>query len=590
MTDARELQEMADKLRMHSLISTTTAGSGHPTSCLSIAEIMSTLFFHEMGQDDEFIMSKGHAVPILWAAYAEAGFIDKKDLNTLRQIDSVLEGHPTPNMPLIKVATGSLGQGLPAAVGMALSKKLADNKGRVIVILGDGECAEGSVWEAANTAAYYKLENLCAIVDVNRLGQSQQTMHGHDVNPYVEKFRAFGWNALAVDGHDISQVTKALEKIGEDGKPLAIIAKTIKGKGVSFIEDKIGWHGKPLSKEDLEKALKEVGEHDITLTSQITHTPIEYENTGFTPIRYDLGQMISTRAAFGDSLVALGDSNHKVVAVDADVKNSTMMGEFFTKNPERGFQAFIAEQNMVGMAIGFSAMGYIPFVSTFSTFLTRAHDFIRMARYSRSNIKFVGSHAGVSIGYDGPSQMGLEDLPMFLNIPDALVIYPSDAVSTTKLMNEMAVHTGISYLRTTREKTPVIYDNDEEFPLGGLKVVRSSEKDDAMIVSAGITLHEALMAHDILKEKGINTRIIDLYSIQPLDTHALVKNASECGGKVIMVEDHYCNAMGSLISNVVKDVIQVCISNVPRSGSPKDLLTRFGLDSKSIAKIVEQTQ
>lgn len=588
MVSNSDLQRMAHKLRIDSLRSTTLAGSGHPTSCLSCAELMSCLFFSELRADDEFILSKGHAAPILWAAYAEAELIPREELEKLRKIDSVLEGHPTPKMPLVRVATGSLGQGLSAGVGMALAKRLTGSTGSIFVLLGDGECAEGSVWEAANSAAYYKLNNLCVLIDVNRLGQSEPTMHQHNLEPYDEKFRAFGWDTMVIDGHSVSEILSAFAQVQKSENPCAIIAKTIKGKGVSFLEDKEGWHGKPLSAQELEEALGEIEFGEISLPSQLGLNKRSATITDYEANQYTAGEMISTRDAFGRALVSCGKKNPSVVAIDADVKNSTMTEYFFREFPERAFQSFIAEQNMVGMAVGFSALGFTPFVATFSTFLTRAHDFIRMAQYSRANIKFVGSHAGISIGPDGPSQMGLEDIPMFLSMPGAVVLYPSDAVSTDYLVREMSKHKGISYLRTTRGKTPVIYDKAEQFPIGGLKVVRQDEKDRTLVVTAGITLHEALKAYDLLKERDIFIRVIDLYSLQPLDAGSLRKHAQQCNNKVIAVEDHYCSVFASILSTVLRDVCYLCVSDIPRSGKPEELLKHYGIDAASIVQLVEQ--
>jgi len=549
---------------------------------------MSCLFFSELRADDEFILSKGHAAPILWAAYAEAELIPREELEKLRKIDSVLEGHPTPKMPLVRVATGSLGQGLSAGVGMALAKRLTGSTGSIFVLLGDGECAEGSVWEAANSAAYYKLNNLCVLIDVNRLGQSEPTMHQHNLEPYDEKFRAFGWDTMVIDGHSVSEILSAFAQVQKSENPCAIIAKTIKGKGVSFLEDKEGWHGKPLSAQELEEALGEIEFGEISLPSQLGLNKRSATITDYEANQYTAGEMISTRDAFGRALVSCGKKNPSVVAIDADVKNSTMTEYFFREFPERAFQSFIAEQNMVGMAVGFSALGFTPFVATFSTFLTRAHDFIRMAQYSRANIKFVGSHAGISIGPDGPSQMGLEDIPMFLSMPGAVVLYPSDAVSTDYLVREMSKHKGISYLRTTRGKTPVIYDKAEQFPIGGLKVVRQDEKDRTLVVTAGITLHEALKAYDLLKERDIFIRVIDLYSLQPLDAGSLRKHAQQCNNKVIAVEDHYCSVFASILSTVLRDVCYLCVSDIPRSGKPEELLKHYGIDAASIVQLVEQ--
>lgn len=582
MPSIEQLRSMANKLRIHSLRMTTAAGSGHPTTCLSAAEIMSVLFFSVMGKDDEFILSKGHAAPILWAAFAEAGLIAREELINLRKIDSVLEGHPTARMPLIHVATGSLGQGLSAGAGMALAKKIAATPGRVFVLLGDGETAEGSVWEAADSAAQYRLANLVAVIDANRLGQSAPTRHGHDLAAYERKFQAFGWETAVVDGHDIKAMLDAFAKIGSSGKPLAVIAKTFKGRGVSFLEDKEGWHGKTLNKEELQAALAEIGKADVTLPSSYSPSRPSFSFHDYPSNPYSKDDMVSTRAAYGKALHVLGGKNERVVAIDGDVKNSTMAEEFFKAFPERSFEAFIAEQNMAGMAMGFSALGYIPFVATFAAFLTRAHDFIRMAQYSQANIKFVGSHAGVSIGADGPSQMGLEDLSLFLSMPEAVVLYPSDAVSCEKLVREMARQQGIAYLRTTRDKTAVLYGNDDNFPIGGLKVLRQSPGDRVLVVAAGITVHEALKAHDILKNKGAAIRVIDLYSLQPLAESDLMRHAGECGGRVVVAEDHYGGAMAAAVARAVGQVTSLCIREIPRSGASAELLHKYGIDNQAI--------
>lgn len=591
MADAKQLKEMANKLRIESIMATTAAGSGHPTSCMSCAEIMSALFFSQIKRGDEFILSKGHAAPILWAALAEAGFIPRKELMNLRKITSSLEGHPTPNMPLVKVATGSLGQGLSAGVGMAAAKKLKNAKEMVYVLMGDGECAEGSVWEAANTAAFMKLGNLCAIIDMNRLGQSQETMHGRNADAYKKKFEAFGWDAETADGHDIIQILKALGRAGKQGKPFALIAKTVKGKGVSFLEDKQGWHGKALGNEEMEKALSEIGSRgpaEITLKSCYTY---RRENTAVKPAKpssYNIGEMESTRNAYGKALLNLGRLNSRIAAIDGDVRNSTMMQKFFEMFPERSFESFIAEQNMAGMAIGLSAEGFVPFAATFAAFWTRAHDFIRMAAYSKANIKFAGSHAGVSIGEDGPSQMGLEDIPMFTSIPGAVVVYPCDAVSAENLVNSVAVHKGISYMRTTREKTPVVYGKNEKFRIGGLKVLKKSSKDSALVVGAGITVHEALKAYEILKKEGIIIRVIDLYSVKPVDEKSLLKNAAECKNRVISVEDHYFGGIGAAVSSVVGKTSQLYVKSIPRSGKPEELRKMCCIDSDAIVKEVKK--
>ena len=587
MVDAEKLQLMADKLRIHSIRSTTAAGSGHPTSCMSCAEIMSALFFSEMKENDEFIMSKGHAAPILWAAYAEAGIIPRKELLNLRKIDSVLEGHPTSRMKMVKVATGSLGQGLSAGVGMALAKKMDRSKGRVYVLLGDSEIAEGAVWEAANIAAYYNLGNLCAIADINRLGQSGETMHGHKIAAYRNKFEAFGWRTVVVNGHKIENLLKALNSARKSSRPVIILAKTIKGKGVSFTEDKEGWHGKPLDSGQMKQALNELETKEvdnIRLKSSVKYRKTECKVRDFRLNRYNIGDKVATRNAFGNALINLGERNRNAVVIDWEVKNSTMTEAFFRRFPKRSIQSFIAEQNMTGMAMGIAAMGYPVFLSTFAAFLTRAHDFIRMASYSGSNLKIAGSHVGVSIGEDGPSQMGLEDLSMFLSIPNSIILYPCDAVSAEYCVKEMAKAKGISYLRTTREKTPVIYKSNERFPIGRFKVLRKSDKDMALVISAGVTVHEALKAYDILKKKRKYIRVIDLYSIRPVDRRAILKNAEECNNNVIVAEDHYFGGIGSVITDIVGRITHLYIKDIPRSGNPEQLRKKYGIDAASIVR------
>jgi transketolase len=588
MTSNNELYDMANKLRINSLKSTTRAGSGHPTSCLSCAEIMSALFFSEIQENDEFILSKGHAAPILWSVFSETRHIDESALDTLRKLGSPLEGHPTPKMPLIKIATGSLGQGLPAGVGMALGKRLQKNGGKVFVLMGDGESAEGSVWEAANAAAYYKLNNLCLIIDVNRLGQSGPTMHEHDIEKYENKFRAFGWNTVAINGHDIEDLLNAFSEFRKSDKPFAIIARTIKGKGVSFLEDKNGWHGKSLNEDQLDIALKEIGTVNVASSSNFRFNERSaHPFNDSDKINYGMNEMVSTREAFGKALVNIGKNNKNIIALDADVKNSTKKEYFFNAYPERSFQSFIAEQNMVGMAMGLSALGFNPFVSTFSAFLTRAHDFIRMAQYSDSNIKFVGSHSGISIGQDGPSQMGLEDLSLFLSKPRSVVLYPCDAVSAQYLTSEMAKYEGIVYMRTARNPTSVIYDNSEEFPIGGLKVVRKSENDKALVIAAGVTLHESLKAYEELRNNNVNIRVIDLYSLRPIDKEALIRNASECGNRIITVEDHYPAALGWVVQQILNNVEHLYINDIPSSGDPDDLLHAHKINAKAIIDKVE---
>ena len=597
--DDDTLHKMGQKLRRLCLESTAEAGSGHPTSCMSCAELVSVLFFHEMrfdprdpsGKDaDVFVLSKGHAAPILWAVLKEAGCIDD-DLNTLRRYDSRLEGHPTPRVPWVRVATGSLGQGICAAAGMAWARKLGKSGGRVYALLGDGEAAEGSVWEAAEFAAFYKLDNLCAIIDVNRLGQSGPTMYQHDLEPYEARLRGFGFEVAAVDGHDVAEVREAFARArAAAGKPFAVLARTLKGKGVSFLEDKEGWHGKPVKKgEELQKAVAELGDTNVTITVE----PRRYPSPTPQPRRepslqpdYKLGQEVATREAFGTALARLAKTCPQVVALDGDTKNSTFSEKFKELAPERFAEAYIAEQNMVGAALGMSTEGAIPFASTFACFLTRAYDFIRMATYSRpSHLVLCGSHAGVSIGEDGPSQMALEDLAMMRALTGSTVLYPSEAVSAERLVETAARTPGIVYIRTTRPKTKVLYGNDEAFPVGGSKTLRSSPRDAVTIVAAGITVPEALKAHEALGREGIAARVVDLYSVKPVDAATLVRAAQETRG-IVTVEDH--SIMGGLGEAVLSAVagrgrVEVLgVRELPRSGKAEELMKAHGIDADAI--------
>lgn len=605
MEKAEVLKKIAKKLRIHTIKMTTKAGSGHPTTCLSMADLMACLFFDEMSfnpqnsedwANDEFVLSKGHAAPVLWAAYAEAGIIPESKLMTLREITSVLEGHPTPRMKWVKAATGSLGQGLSAGVGMALAMKLGKSPGRVFVLMGDAECAEGAVWEACNTAAYLNLDNLCAVMDINRLGQSGETMHGHDIEAYQRKFRAFGWETISVDGHKIPQILKAFQKTRENKKPTVILAKTIKGKGVSFLEDKNGWHGKPLKKEDMERALGELGLMPSVDSKKYVHQPRKKKSLNLSKKnnfkRTLYRDNVATRRAYGNALLKLGKINDAVVALDGDVKNSTYAEDFFDAFPKRSVQSYIAEQNMVGMGLGLSAKGYIPFIATFSAFLTRAHDQIRMAAYSFANIKFVGSHSGVSIGEDGPSQMGLEDLAMFRPIPGCVVLYPCDGYSTEACVEALAKHKGLSYLRTTRPATPLLYSEKEKFPIGGSKVLRKSTQDKAVVIGAGIAVYEALKAYDELKAEGNSIRIIDAYSIQPIDKENIIKASEESGKKVVVVEDHFSGGgLGDAVAEALAgraQIIHLAIRELPRSGRPSELLKKYGIDVGHIKRAVKK--
>jgi transketolase len=599
------LEKIAKRLRIHSLMMTWKAGSGHPTTCLSMAEIAACLFFGEMRYNprnpedwgnDELVLSKGHAAPILWASYAEAGIIPLKDLMDLRKLSSTLEGHPTPRMPWVKAATGSLGQGLSVGVGMAAAMKLGKSPGRVFVMMGDGECAEGAVWEAANAAAGLKLNNLCAVVDINRLGQSGPTMHEYDVRAYARKFRAFGWDVQTVDGHKIEAVLEALKKAGRGRGPFVILAKTIKGKGVSFLEDRNGWHGRPLKDDELQAALKEIGPMPDVEAAKFVRAPRKASRpktrADFKVERTPYKDKTATRLAYGNALLALGKTHEGVVALDGDVKNSTYAEKFFAAFPERSFQGFIAEQNLAGMGIGFSAKGFIPFFATFAAFLSRAHDQIRMAGYSFSNIKFCGSHVGVSIGEDGPSQMGLEDLAIFRPIPGCVVLYPSDAFSAEACVEEAAKYKGLCYIRTTRPATPLLYSREESFPIGGSKLLRAGENDAATLVAAGVTVFEALKAYEELKKDNIGVRVIDAYSVQPLDRDGISKAAGETGGRVIVVEDHFeSGGLGDAVASALAgkaEIKHLCIRELPRSGKPDELLDRYGISARHIIAAVKE--
>ncbi len=512
------LRNIATRLRIESIRATTAAGSGHPTTCMSAADLMAALFFAEMRFDphhpehplaDRFVMSKGHAAPLLYAMWAEAGYLPEKQLTDLRLLTSDLEGHPTPRLPFVDVATGSLGQGLAAGVGIALNARRIGADYRTYVLMGDGETAEGSVWEAASVAHKFKLDSLCAIVDVNALGQSQPTEFAHDMETHRARWEAFGWHAIVIDGHDMSQILDAYASArATRGRPSVLLARTLKGKGVSSVEGKPNWHGKAFKPEEADRAYAElqaqVVEESEPLPAIPLPSPPEPEPTPgeMAPPAYKIGDEVATREAFGTAIAKLASADQRVVSLDADVKNSTFTERFEAVHPERFYEFFIAEQAMIGAAMGLAARGAVPFPSTFAAFLTRAADFVRMAAISRVNIKMNGSHAGVSIGEDGPSQMALEDFAMTTAQPDFTVLYPADAVATERLVAEMARTHGPMYMRTSRPKTPVIYGNDEPFPIGGLKVLRSSDIDRATVIGAGITLYEALKAYDTLQSRG----------------------------------------------------------------------------------------
>ena len=606
-----QLRARAARLREHSLRATAEAGSGHPTSCLSAADLVAALFFDVLRYDprdpgnpdcDRFVLSKGHAAPLLYAAWAEAGAIPVEQLLTLRRIDSPLEGHPTPHFPGTVAATGSLGQGLSVGVGLAWdAKQLSKSDQRIYVLCGDGEVAEGSVWEAIALAAYQRLDNLVAIVDVNGLGQSQRTMYGFDIAGYAARFAAFGWHAIPIDGHDMDTIVAAFEEARSvRGQPVAIIARTKKGQGITALADKDNWHGKPVPKgPELDKALAEVraAAPNVALTPVV---PRGNARRAAAPARapmaaphYAADAQVATREAYGTALAKLGTVDASVAVIDADTKNSTFAERFLAAHPQRYLEAYIAEQNMVGVAVGLSAAGRTPFVSSFACFLTRAFDQIRLAAISRANLKIAGSHCGVSIGEDGPSQMGLEDLAMMRAVPHSVVLYPADAVSTERLVEAMAASRGIHYLRLTRPKAPVLYGADETFPIGGSKVLRQSDNDRLTIVAAGVTVVEALGAHALLAKDGIAVRVVDAYSVKPIDAEGLRAAAGATGGRVLVVEDHYADGgLGDAVLNALSGesatVTKQAVTDLPRSGKPSELLALFGLDAASIAKRVRE--
>jgi transketolase len=605
------LKNLAAQLRIDSARSTTAAGSGHPTSCFSMAEIMSALFFSEMRFEprnpqnpdaDRFILSKGHAAPILYAAWAAAGAFDRSELLKLRQLGSDLEGHPTPRLPFVDVATGSLGQGICSAIGCALNARRIGSDYRTYVLLGDGETAEGSVWEAANVGSLDKLDNLCGITDVNRLGQSQPTMWQHDMAQFERRWKAFGWHAIVVDGHDLNAILDAFDEArSTKGQPTMILARTLKGKGVSFTEDKDNWHGKAMKKDELEKAIAELEKQMVAGVTvkgpELVRKPAARERPAVTPKpipppSYKLGDLVATREAFGDALAKLGAADPRVVALDADVKNSTFSDRFEKVAPDRFYENFIAEQVMVGAAMGLAARGAIPWPSTFACFLYRAADFIRMAAIGSNNIKLAGTHAGISIGEDGPSQMALEDLAMCTAAPNFTVLYPCDAVSADRLVVEATRVKGPTYVRFSRPKTPVIYPNDETFPVGGLKVLHESTDDVVTVIGAGVTVFEALKAYDTLKSSGTMIRVIDLYSVAPVDQKSLVAAAKATKGRVITVEDHYAaGGIGDAVAAAIADagfaVRRIAVREIPRSGKPEELLERFGISASHIVNAVQ---
>lgn len=605
--DIETLKGIANQLRIHSITATTAAGSGHPTSCCSAADVVAALFFGHMRYDpknpkfynnDRFILSKGHAAPLLYAAWAETGLFPTEELLKLRRIDSDLEGHPTPRLPFADVATGSLGQGLSVGVGMALCARMDKLDYRTYVLMGDGEIAEGAIWEAASLAGINKLNNLIGIVDVNRLGQSQETAFGHHLDVYKKRFEAFGWRTEEIDGHDLDEIMEVLAAVGLGSQPLVILAKTLKGAGISFIQDKENWHGKPLSKEEADRAIAELRPtaksgigHPIAAPNQLPAPNLTAPGS-YPPLSYKPGDMVATREAFGNALLRIGEVDPRIVALDGDTKNSTYSEKFFKKFPERSVECFIAEQNLVGVAVGFATRGKVPFSSTFATFFTRAGDQIRVAGISSSNIKLAGSHVGVSIGEDGPSQMGLEDIAMMRAVAGSTVLYPSDAVSAEKLIEQMASHKGVFFLRTSRPKAAVLYGNDEQFPIGGGKILRQDDGDKVTVVAAGVTLTESLKAAELLKNEGIGITVIDAYSVKPLAKDLIKSAAQKTSNLVLTVEDHYPEGglgdavAGELSAEGIR-VHKLAVFELPRSGKPEELLAKYGIDAAAIVRKVK---
>ncbi len=605
MINKEKIEELSKLIRYYILISTTRAGSGHPSSSLSAVELMATLLFGgffkfriddiKYVNNDRLVFSKGHASPLLYSLWAAAGVVSEEEMLTLRKFTSRLEGHPTSNFKYAEAATGSLGQGLSIGLGMALNAKYIDKLPyKTFVLLGDGEMSEGSQWEAIQIAAHYKLDNLIGVIDVNRLGQSKETMYGSNIKAYKERISSFGWETFTVDGHNIEEITDAYKNsLTVKDKPVMIIAKTVKGKGVSLLEDKDGWHGKAISEEQMNTALNELGKIDKSIKGEILKPEQVdvYKSEIKKSDRISIeGDKISTRRAYGNALVNIFPKFSQMVVLDAEVSNSTFSEIFGKRFPERFFEMYIAEQNMIGTALGLSLRNKIPFVSTFASFLTRAFDQIRMSQYSKSNIKFAGSHVGVSIGEDGPSQMGLEDIAMFRTLLDSVVLYPSDGVSTEKLVDKAAQHFGNVYIRTTRMDTPIIYNDKDSFEIGGSKVIRESKNDIVSVCSAGVTLHEALKAYKELKQEDIFIRIIDLYCIKPIDKLTILKAQKETKA-IITVEDHFAEGgIGEAVKSVASEncpVYILAVRKMPRSGKSFELLDYEEISSKAIINKVK---
>ncbi len=604
------VKEKAKLLSIYSMMATTAAGSGHPTSCMSAAQLVAGVFFHAMKFDpknansndaDRFVLSKGHAAPVLYAALAEAGVFPVSRLMTLREFSSELEGHPTPKIHGVDAATGSLGQGLSVGAGLAIGARMDKSPTRVYVLTGDGELAEGQVWEAAAFAAHYKLDNLTVIADINRLGQSEPTMYQHDMERYRLKFESEGFDTQVIDGHDVAAILAALDRAKTvKGKPQAIVARTIKGHGFSQVADKEHWHGKPFSKEQLAAAIQELGggptvPPDPGKSYERTPLPTPPDFPEPPPPDYAADAKVATREAYGFALKRLGAANPHVVAISGDVKNSTFSETFGDAYPDHFWQGYIAEQNLVSVAVGLQARGKVPFADTFACFLSRAYDNVRMAAISRANINLCGSHCGVSIGEDGPSQMALEDIAMFRAIHGSAVFYPSDAVSTERITETMARRPGINYLRTSRPKMPILYSKDEKFPVPGFKVLKKSADDKVTLIGAGVTLHEALKAADQLKAAGIAARVIDLYCVKPLDGKALAAEVAASGGRLVTAEDHWpegglgeavLHALAAAGAPPAKFKL-VAVNDMPHSGKPDELVDAFGISARDIVEAVK---
>ena len=603
-----DLYDLAGQLRVDSIRASTAAGSGHPTSSMSAADLMAVLLARHFRYDwerpddpanDHLIFSKGHASPLLYSMFKAAGVVSDEELiSGYRRFGSPLQGHPTPRLPWVDVATGSLGQGLPDGVGVALAGRYLDELPyRVWVLCGDSEMAEGSMWEAFDKAAYYRLANLTAIVDVNRLGQRGPTELGWDLDAYARRIEGFGCRAIPIDGHDLGEIEKAFAQAADVDRPTVILARTRKGRGFSEIEDREGWHGRPLPAEMAERAVVELGgERHVTVRGPrpAGGSPRTRPSAEVILPRYAMGAKVATRKAFGESLAAVG-ARSDVVALDGEVDNSTHAEDFAKAYPERYFEMFIAEQQLVAAAVGLSVRGYVPFAATFAAFFTRAYDFVRMAGISEVSIRLCGSHAGVEIGADGPSQMALEDLAMMRAVHGSTVLYPSDATSTASLVREMAERTGIVYLRTTRGAYPVLYGPDEAFPIGGAKVVRSSPDDQVTLVGAGVTLHNCLAAADQLGRDGIAARVVDLYSVKPIDTETLVTAATATGDRLVVVEDHYpAGGIGSAVLEALNDaghparIVHLAVRGLPGSGTPAELMDAAGISTGHVVQAARE--